>query len=80
MQKQNYLRMRRAVNPVVLLYIFASCLDSLCEPTGKAINTNMACHEGWKIVDRYIDTLENFGNRWNEATLFQIASFHSKQS
>lgn len=22
----------------------------------------MACSEGWKIVDRYIDTLENLGN------------------
>lgn len=24
----------------------------------------MACTEGWKIVDRYIDTLENLGNGW----------------
>ena len=24
----------------------------------------MACSEGWKIVDRYIDTLENLGNGW----------------
>ena len=31
----------------------------------KATNTLMACNEGWKIVDRYIDTLENLGNGWD---------------
>lgn len=24
----------------------------------------MACDEGWKIVDRYIDTLETLGDGW----------------
>jgi len=30
----------------------------------------MACNEGWKIVDRYIDTLENLGEIESKSMLF----------
>jgi hypothetical protein len=58
--------MQKVVNAAVLPYISIFCLDSR---SGRLYLRQkrrilMACNEGWKIVDRYIETLEDLGNGW----------------